>query len=86
MTDSVRSLGEALMDGGPDALLEEIEGLIPDSWKEHIARFPITAVAAGVGLGIFLGMRKGDELISAASAMMSAAATTNLNRVLGGSD
>ena len=46
---------------GPEALFEEVENLIPDPWKEHIKSFPLTAVLIGVGVGVFLGMKKGDE-------------------------
>ncbi len=77
-----RSLGDAFVSGGPEALLEEVENLIPDSWRGHIAQFPITALAVGFGVGLFLGMKRGPEVISAASAMFTAAATSSLGDIL----
>lgn len=80
--ESHASLAETLLADGPEALFEEIEDLVPERWREQIAAFPLTAVALGLGIGIFLGMKKGDELLAAGSAMVSAAATANLNKVL----
>lgn len=77
-----KNFGEALLQGGPDALLEQIEGMLPDQWREHIVRFPLTALALGFGAGLFLGMRKGDDVISAGSAMLSAAATAQMTQIL----
>lgn len=75
------SFGSTLASGGPQALFDEIEKLLPASWREHIVRYPITAVAIGVAAGIFLGMKKGDEIIAAGSSLIAAAATANLNQV-----
>lgn len=68
--------------GSPSALLDEIENLLPEEWREHIRQFPLTAVVIGVGVGVFLGLKKGDELIAAGSSMMSAAAMANVSRIL----
>ena len=80
--ERAQELGGRLAEG-PEVLFEEIERLIPDQVKQQVVRFPLAAVVIGVGVGVYLGMRKGDELIAAASAMVTAAATANLNAVLG---
>ena len=76
------SFGSQLAAEGPDALLGQVEELIPESWKEQIRTFPLAAIAIGVGVGLFLGMKKGDEVIAAGSSLVAAAATANLNAVL----
>ncbi len=76
------SFGSQLASEGPEALLEQIEELLPESWREQIRSFPLAAVAIGVGVGIFLGMKKGDEVIAAGSSLIAAAATANLNAAL----
>jgi len=79
--EKASKLGSALADG-PEALLQEIENLLPESWREHIGEFPITAVVIGVGVGIWLGMRKGDEIIAAGTSMVTAAAMSNVAHVM----
>ena len=75
-------LGSKLVEDGPQALFEEIEKLLPESWREHIASFPLTAVLLGVGVGFWLGMKKGDEIIAAGSSMVTAAAMSNVSSVM----
>lgn len=81
-TEKAQELGEKLAEG-PEVLLQEIEDLIPPAVRDQIVSFPLTAVAIGVGVGIFLGMKKGDELLSAGAAMISAAVAANMNAALG---
>lgn len=69
--------------GGPKAVLDEVEAMVPESWRQHISDWPIVSVAIGVAAGVFLGIRKGDEVISAASTMATAAASAHLSQVLG---
>ena len=76
------SLGAAMAEGGPQALFDEIENLLPEEWREQIRKFPMAAVALGVGIGVYLGMKKGDELIAAGTSLVSAAAMANVGRVL----
>lgn len=76
------SLAETLITEGPEALFQEVEDLVPERWKEHVQAFPLTAVALGLGVGVFLGAKKGNEILAAGSAMLSAAATANLNKIL----
>lgn len=76
------SLADTLITGGPEALFQEIEDLVPERWKEHVQSFPLAAVALGFGVGVFLGAKKGNEILAAGSAMLSAAATANLNKIL----
>lgn len=74
--------GSTLVSSGPDALFEQVEELLPESWRAHIQAFPLAAVAVGVGVGVFLGMKKGEELLAAGSSLIAAAATANLNQFL----
>jgi hypothetical protein len=80
--DTAASLGSRMIDEGPEALFQEIENMLPESWREQIRQFPIVAVALGVGVGVWLGMRKGDEVIAAGSSMISAAALANVSGVM----
>ncbi len=82
MRDKASHLGSRLAEGGPEALFEEIENLLPESWRGHIAHFPITAVLLGFGVGVWLGMKKGDELIAAGSSMVTAAAMSNVSKAV----
>lgn len=88
-SQSSKDIGSRLLEGGPDALLEQLDDLIPEKWREQITHFPLTALALGFGVGLYLGMKKGDEIIQAGSAMLSAAATANMSQILsdlGGGD
>lgn len=76
------SLGSAMAEGGPQALFDELENLLPEEWQEQIKRFPIAAVALGVGLGVYLGMKKSEELIAAGSSLISAAAMANVSKFM----
>ena len=76
------SLGSKIAENGPEALFEEIENMLPDSWREHISAFPLTAVLVGAGVGLFLGMKKGDEVIAAGTSMLTAAAMSNLGSII----
>ena len=77
------ALGQSVAENGPDALFEEIENLLPEAWREQIRNFPVAALAVGVGVGIFLGMKKSGEVITAGTTLVSAAAMANLNSALG---
>ncbi|MDX1582513.1 MAG: hypothetical protein R3338_02835, partial [Thermoanaerobaculia bacterium] len=46
----LHGLGSALFEGGPDAFLEQLEEMIPETWREQIASYPITAVSIGFGV------------------------------------
>lgn len=87
LTEKAHVLGERLAEG-PEALLQEVEDLLPQPVRDQIVAYPLTAMAIGVGIGIFLGIKKGDELLSAGAAMISAAVAANMNSVIGnvGSD
>ncbi len=75
-------LGAAVAENGPEALFEEIEKMLPDSWREQIQTWPIAAVLLGFGVGVFLGMKKGDEIIAAGTSMVTAAAMANVTNVM----
>ena len=76
------SLGQAMAEGGPQALFDELENLLPEEWREHIRTFPIVAVVLGVGVGVYLGMKKSEELIAAGAALVSAAAMANVSKMM----
>jgi hypothetical protein len=80
--DRASRLGSALADG-PQALFDEVEKLLPESWREHIRTFPITAVLVGLGVGIYLGMRKSDEIIAAGTSMITSVAMSNFTAAMG---
>ena len=76
------SLGAAMAEGGPQALFDELENLLPEEWREHIRTFPIVAIAVGVGVGVYLGMKKSEELIAAGTSLISAAAMANVGKMM----
>lgn len=82
MKEKASQLGSKLAEGGPEALFEEIENLMPESLREHIVHFPIAALLIGFGVGVFLGMKKGDELIAAGTSMVTAAAMSNVSQAM----
>jgi hypothetical protein len=75
-------LGQKMLDEGPEAVLDEIENLLPEAWREQIKAFPVAAVVLGVGVGVWLGMKKSDEIISAGSALVTSAAMANVSQVM----
>jgi hypothetical protein len=76
------SIGKSMAENGPEVLLEEIENLLPEAWREHIQTFPLAAVLLGVGVGVYLGMRKSDELIAAGTSLVTSAAMANVTQVM----
>ena len=80
--DKAAQFGAKVVEEGPEVLLDEIENLLPEAWRDHIRQFPLVAVAAGLGVGIWLGMKKSDEVIAAGTALVSSAAMANVSQVL----
>ncbi|HEV7769000.1 MAG TPA: hypothetical protein VGQ76_28665 [Thermoanaerobaculia bacterium] len=80
--DKAESLGAKMVSDGPEALLDEIENLLPEAWRDQIKAFPVAALALGLGVGIWLGMKKSDEIIAAGSSLVSAAAMANVSQVM----
>jgi hypothetical protein len=80
--DKAEALGAKMVQEGPEALLDEIENLLPEAWRDQIRAFPVAAVALGVGVGIWLGMKKSDEIIAAGTSLVSAAAMANVSQVM----
>jgi hypothetical protein len=76
------SIGQKMVQDGPDALFQELENLLPEAWQDQIKSFPIAAVALGVGVGVWLGMKKSDEIITAGTALVSSAAMANVSQVM----
>ncbi|HEY0156034.1 MAG TPA: hypothetical protein VGF28_01940 [Thermoanaerobaculia bacterium] len=58
--------------------LDEIENLLPEEWREQVRAFPLTAVAVGLGIGIWLGLKKSDDVLAAGSTLISAAVMGNV--------
>src|SRR5687768_10636962 len=80
--ENAAALGAKMIQDGPEALLDEIENLLPESWRDQIRAFPVVAVALGLGVGIWLGMKKSDEVITAGTSLVSAAAMANVSQVM----
>ena len=82
LREKATQLGARLVEDGPEALFDEIENLLPEGVREQIATFPLAAVLVGVGVGVWLGMRKGDEVIAAGTSLITAAAMANVSSVM----
>ena len=80
--EKASKLGAALGESGPGALLDEIEKILPESWREHIARYPISALLVGLGVGLWLGMKNGDEILAAGKSFVTSAAMSNVGQVM----
>jgi len=80
--DGAAALGAKMVEDGPDALLDEIENLLPEAWRDQIKAYPIVAVVLGLSVGIWLGMKKSDEIIAAGGSLVSAAAMANVSQVM----
>lgn len=82
LKEKAAEFGAKAVEEGPEVLLDEIENLLPEAWREYIRAFPIAALAAGVAVGIWLGMKKSDEVIAAGTSLVSAAAMANVSQVM----
>ena len=80
--EKASKLGSTLVENGPEALFQEIENLLPESWRGHITEFPLAAILLGFGVGMWLGMKKGDEVIAAGTSMVTAAAMSNVTAAM----
>jgi hypothetical protein len=80
--EKAATLGVKMVEDGPDALLNEIENLLPEAWRDQIRAFPVAAVVLGVGVGVWLGMKKSDEILAAGGSLVSAAAMANVSQVM----
>ncbi len=79
--DNASSFGSKMADG-PEALLDELENLLPEAWRDQIRAFPVAAVCLGLGVGIWLGLKKSDEILAAGTSFASAAAMANVSQVM----
>ena len=75
-------LGSKLGEEGANALFDEIENMLPGAWREQIRAYPIAAMALGVGVGVWLGLKKSSEIIAAGGSLVSAAAMTNISQIV----
>lgn len=80
--EKAEALGAKMVQEGPEVLLDEIENLLPEAWRDQIKAFPVAAVALGIGVGIWLGMKKSDEIIAAGTALVTSAAMANVSQVM----
>jgi hypothetical protein len=80
--DNAASLGAKMIEEGPEVLFDELENLLPEAWRDQIRTFPIAAVVLGLGVGVWLGMKKSDEVLAAGTSMVSAAAMANVSQVM----
>jgi hypothetical protein len=80
--DHASSLGAKMVEEGPEALFDELENLLPEAWRDQIRAFPVAAMCLGLGVGVWLGMKKSDEIMAAGTSMVSAAAMANVSQVL----
>jgi hypothetical protein len=80
--EKAEQLGAKMVQEGPEVLLDEIENLLPEAWRDQIRTFPVAAVALGLGVGVWLGMRKSDEVIAAGTSLISAAAMANVSQIM----
>ncbi len=76
------SLGSKMAEEGPGAILNEIEEMLPEAWREQIRSFPIAAVVLAMGVGLWLGLKKSNEIITAGTSLVSAAAMANVTKVM----
>ena len=72
------------LQGGLELILEQVEELVPPVVRTQVAHHPFTFVLLGLGIGIFLGAKKGDELLHAGTSMLTSALMANFNARLGG--
>jgi hypothetical protein len=80
--DKAEHLGAKMVQEGPEVLLDEIENLLPEAWRDQIKAFPVAAMALGIGVGVWLGMKKSDEILAAGTSLVSAAAMANVSQVM----
>ena len=82
LRERAQALGHAMAEHGPGALFDEVEMLLPDNVREGVRTFPLLAVAAGVGVGVWLGLRKSDEVIAAGTSLITAAVMANVSHAV----
>lgn len=80
--EGAAAFGAKIVEEGPSAIFDEIENLIPETWRGYIGEFPFVAIGLGVGVGVWLGMKKSDEVIAAATTLISTAALGNVSEVM----
>ncbi len=74
------SIGASIAENGPEAIFDELENLLPPAWRDQIKAFPIAAMLLGFGVGIYLGMKKSDEIIAAGTSLVTSAAMSNISQ------
>jgi hypothetical protein len=79
-----QTVEEDPLEGGLAMVLEQVEEMVPPIVRTQVTRYPFTFLLLGLGVGIFLGAKKGDELLSAGTSMLTAAVAANFNARLGG--
>ena len=77
--DRAQALGKAVAEHGPGVIFDEVETLLPENVRDIIRTFPMLAVIAGVGVGVWLGANKSEEVISGGTALVSAAVMASVS-------
>lgn len=67
-----------------DSVLEDLESAVPNPIRQKVADHPIPALLIGLAVGLFIGMKKGNDILSAGSAAVASAATAGLSRIFRG--
>jgi hypothetical protein len=80
--ERAQALGLAMAEHGPGVIFDEVETLLPENVRDIVRTFPMLAVIAGVGLGVWLGANKSEEVISTGTAMASAAVMASVSGVM----
>ena len=73
-------IGASIAENGPGAIFDELEDLLPEAWRDQIKAFPIAAMLLGLGVGIYLGMKKSDDIIAAGTSLVTSAAMSNISQ------
>src|SRR5438093_1502641 len=55
---------------------------LPESSGGPLSPYPIGALLLGFGAGVWLGMKKGDEVIAAGTSMVTATAMSNVSAAM----
>lgn len=76
--DPIADWQRRLQEEGPLALLEDVEQMLPEPVRTGVINYPLTAVALGISVGVFLGMKKSEPVLSALSSAVGANAAKGL--------
>lgn len=75
---------EEPLEGGLSLVLEQVEEMVPPIVRTQVARHPFTFILLGLGVGIFLGAKKGDEILHAGTSLLASTLLANFKLPIGG--